>query len=88
MTFRKISLTLLLILLSVSCAFAAKKKQPKYAQAHQLTPEQAALVEKAIGREKVLIKNIQQRTPLVETTSRTSSRTSSSIRFRSRMSTC
>jgi hypothetical protein len=33
----------------------------------QLTPEQAALVEKAIGREKVLIKNIQQRTPLVET---------------------
>jgi hypothetical protein len=67
MTFRKISLTLLLILLSVSCAFAAKKKQPKYAQAHQLTPEQAALVEKAIGREKVLIKNIQQRTPLVET---------------------
>ena len=43
------------------------KKQPKYEQAHQLTPEQAALVEKAIGAEKVLIKNIQQRTPLVET---------------------
>jgi hypothetical protein len=67
MTFRKISLPLLLIILSVSCAFGAKKKQPKFAQAHQLTPEQAALVEKAIGREKVLIKNIQQRTPLVET---------------------
>jgi hypothetical protein len=49
----------------VTCAYA--KKQPKYEQAHQLTPEQAALVERAIGREKVLIKAIQQRTPLVET---------------------
>src|ERR1035437_8067520 len=66
MTFRKISLTLLFITLSVSCA-CAKKKESKYSQAHQLTPEQAALVEKAIGREKVLVKNIQQRTPLVET---------------------
>ena len=65
MTFRKISLTLLFITLGVACAYA--KKEPKYEQAHQLTPEQAALVEKAIGREKVLIKNIQQRTPLVET---------------------
>ncbi len=65
MNLRKFSLTLLLILLSVACAYA--KKEPKYSQVHQLTPEQAALVEKAIGREKVLIKNIQQRTPLVET---------------------
>jgi hypothetical protein len=66
MTFRKISITFLLITLCVSCAYA-KKKQPKYSQVHQLTPEQAALVERAIVREKVLIKNIQQRTPLVET---------------------
>jgi hypothetical protein len=65
MMFRKISLTFLLISLVVSCAYA--KKQPKYEQGHQLTPEQAELVQKAIGREKVLIKNIQQRTPLVET---------------------
>jgi len=65
MILRKIPLALLLITLSVSCAYA--KKAPKYVQAHQLTPEQAALVEKAIGREKVLIKSIQQRTPLVET---------------------
>ena len=65
MTFRKISLTFLFIFLSVACLYA--KKQPKYEQAHPLTPEQAALVERAIGREKVLIKNIQQRTPLVET---------------------
>jgi hypothetical protein len=66
MTFRKICLAFLFITLSVSSAYA-KKKEPKYSQAHQLTQEQAALVEKAIGREKVLIKNIQQRTPLVET---------------------
>ena len=32
-----------------------------------MTPEQAALVQKAIGQEKILIKAIQQRTPLVET---------------------
>jgi len=68
MKFRKISIALLLISLSVTCAFAlGKKKEPKYSQTHQLTPEQAALVEKAVGRENVLIKNIQQRTPLVET---------------------
>src|ERR1035438_2410380 len=65
MTFRKISLTFLMITLVVACSYA--KKQPKYEQVHQLTPEQAALVLKAIGQEKVLIKNIQQRTPLVET---------------------
>jgi hypothetical protein len=65
MTFRKISLTLLIFTLGVSCGYA--KKQPKYGQTHPLTPDQAALVDKAIGREKVLIKNIQERTPLVET---------------------
>jgi hypothetical protein len=65
MTFRKISLTFLIITLGATCALA--KKQPKYEQTHPLTPEQAALVEKAIAQEKVLIKNIQQRTPLVET---------------------
>ena len=65
MTFRKITVAFLFISLTVACAYA--KKGPKYSQVRQLTPEQAALVEKAIGREKVLIKNIQQRTPLVET---------------------
>ena len=65
MTFRKISLTFLIITMCAACAYA--KKEPKYEQTHQLTPEQAALVVKAIAREKVLIKNIQQRTPLVET---------------------
>jgi len=65
MIFRKIPTTLLLIALGATCAYA--KKQPKYEPVHALTPEQHALVVKAIGREKVLIKAIQQRTPLVET---------------------
>ena len=65
MKFCKTSLPFLMLALSVIPAFA--KKEPKYEQAHQLTAEQAALVEKAIAREKIVIKNIQQRTPLVET---------------------
>ena len=65
MTFRKLSLTFLLMILSVSCAYA--KKQPKYEQTRALTPEQAALVERAVAQEKVLIKDIKMRTPLVET---------------------
>ena len=65
MTFRKLSLTFLIITVGTACAYA--KKEPKYEQAHQLTPEQAALVDRAVAREKVLIKAIQLRTPLVET---------------------
>ena len=65
MTFRKIPQYFLVLTLGVSCAYA--KKQPRYEQTHPLTPEQAALVDRAIAREKVLIKEIQQRTPLVET---------------------
>ncbi len=65
MTFRKIPLALLILSIGLGCAYA--KKQPKYEQARQLTPEQEALVQKAIAQEKVLIRNIQQRTPLVET---------------------
>ncbi len=66
MMFRKIALPLLILILGLPhCAFA--KKLPKYEQARQLTPEQAALVQRAIQQEKVLIRNIQQRTPLVET---------------------
>jgi hypothetical protein len=65
MTFRKIPQSILIVLLGLGTAEA--KKQPKYEQAHQLTAEQSALVGYAVAREKVLIKNIQQRTPLVET---------------------
>jgi len=65
MNFRKIPLSFLALSLLATPGFA--KKQPKYEPAHQLTADQAALVQRAIGREKVLIKSIQQRTPLVET---------------------
>ncbi len=67
MTFRKILLALLLFSLGAGCAYAKKKREPKYEPARKLTAEQAALVQKAIAQEKILIKNIQQRTPLVET---------------------
>jgi len=53
--------------LGASCAFA--KKVPKYEQTRALTPEQTQLIERAVTREKALIKEIQQRTPL-ETTGR------------------
>jgi hypothetical protein len=65
MTFRKISLAFLMITLSVASANA--KKQPKFEQSRRLTAEQAALVDKAVAQEKVLIKDIKMRTPLVET---------------------
>jgi len=65
MAFRMTCLTFLIVAVSVPCAFA--KKQTKYEPGHLLTHEQAALAEKAVGREKILIKNIQLRTPLVET---------------------
>jgi len=65
MNLRKITLSFLATTLAVTPGFA--KKQPKYEPAHQLTADQAALVQRAIGQEKVLIKSIQQRTPLVET---------------------
>src|SRR5580692_7179726 len=65
MMFRKFSLALLILSLGAGCAYA--KKQPKFEASRALTPEQAALVQRAVAQEKVLIKNIQQRTPLVET---------------------
>ena len=43
------------------------KKQRKDEQPRPLTPEQAALVERAVAQEKILIKEIRMRTPLVET---------------------
>ena len=66
MTFRKSLLTFLLII-TLGTASAYARKQPKYQQMRPLTAAQAALVQKAIAREKVMIANIQLRTPLVET---------------------
>jgi hypothetical protein len=54
-------------LLGVLCASALAETRPRFGEVGQLTPDQAALVQKAIGQEKILIKAIQQRTPLVET---------------------
>ncbi len=65
MKLHKSSLALFVLALSTHLAFA--KKQPKYEVTHPLTPAQSALVDKAIAREKVIIQNIQQHTPLVET---------------------
>jgi hypothetical protein len=69
MKFRTMPVTMALIVLLGASAVEAKKqpKYEKYGQSHPLTSEQAALVERAVAGEKVLVKNIQQRTPLVET---------------------
>jgi hypothetical protein len=64
MMFRKIALTFLMMAVGAS-AYATK--EPKYEAARPLTPEQSALVDKAISQEKVLIQSIRKRTPLVET---------------------
>jgi Peptidase family M48 len=61
------NLPLIFLILAMAAVSAHAKKQPRYEQARQLTAEQAALVQRAIAQEKVLIKNIQLRTPLVET---------------------
>lgn len=65
MDYRKISTTFLFIALSASGACG--EKQPIYQPVDALTPEQEAVVQKAIGQEKILVNNIRQRTPLVET---------------------
>jgi hypothetical protein len=67
MTFRKISLTFLIMAVSLSSAYAKKTNEQKYEAVHPLTPEQSALVDRAIAQEKVLIQAIRKRTPLVET---------------------
>ncbi len=65
MTFRKIPLTFLMLTFGITAAYA--KKMPRYEQMRPLTPAQSDLVNRAIAQEKVIIRNIQQRTPLVET---------------------
>jgi hypothetical protein len=63
MTLRQVWITSLLLMLTASAAQAKTKYQPPMA----LTPEQSALVQKAIAAEKVTIKQIQQHSPLVQT---------------------
>jgi len=64
MSFRKLWMTGLTVSMAV---LAAQAKTPKYAPPVPLTPQQTALVQKAIGREKATVKAIQQHTPVVQT---------------------
>jgi hypothetical protein len=63
--FRKVILPLVIVTLSAATLRA--KDESKYGQVRPLTPDQAALVQQAIAREKVSIQEIRQRAPLVET---------------------
>ncbi len=63
MTLRRVWITSLLLTLTASAAQAKTKYQPP----SPLSPEQSALVQKAIAAEKVTIKQIQKHSPLVQT---------------------
>jgi hypothetical protein len=63
MTLRRVWITSLLLSLTASAAQAKTKYQPPTA----MSPEQSALVQKAIAAEKVTIKQIQKHSPLVQT---------------------
>ncbi len=63
MNLRNVWTTTLLMALGVTAAQAKEKYAPPIA----LTPEQSALVQKAIAAEKITIKSIQQHSPLVQT---------------------
>jgi hypothetical protein len=65
MTFRKISLTFLMITLGVRPARTQRRNRSTSRRTS--SPRTGCAGERAIAQEKVLIKNIQQRTPLVET---------------------
>jgi hypothetical protein len=64
MNLRNFWMTTLLLTLGVTSAQAKKEKYPA---APALTPEQNALIKKAIAAEKLTIKGIQQKSPLVQT---------------------
>jgi len=65
MSFRKLWLTGVTVSLAVLTVQAAKT--PKYAPPVPLTPEQSALIQKAVAQEKVTVKAIQEHTPVVQT---------------------
>jgi hypothetical protein len=64
MKLRNFWMTTLLLTLGVT---SAQAKKEKYAATPALTPEQNALIKKAIAAEKITIKGIQQKSPLVQT---------------------
>jgi hypothetical protein len=55
------------IIIALAASSACAKEHKKYEQDRPLTADQVALVQKAMAQEKVLIKGIQMRAPLVET---------------------
>jgi len=61
---RKAWAVTLFLLLST---FSAEAKKPKFAPLTPLTPEQAALIDKAAAREKEVVKQLQKRIPIVQT---------------------
>jgi hypothetical protein len=65
MSHRNICILGLAVILSATAAQA--KKEAKYVPPVPLTPEQAALVQKAVEREKTTVKMIQKSTPVVQT---------------------
>ncbi len=54
------------LLLAVG-ALSAEAKKPKFAPLTPLTPAQAALIDKAAGRETAMVKELQKRVPIVQT---------------------
>ncbi len=63
MSFRKLWMTGLTVSLAV---LTVQAKTAKYAPPVPLTPEQTALVEKAVAQEKMTVKIIQEHTPVVQ----------------------
>jgi hypothetical protein len=55
------------VLLFALCALVAQAKQPVIKPSAPLTPAQSALIERAIAQEKILAKELQKRTPMVQT---------------------
>ncbi|MBX6360260.1 hypothetical protein [Pseudacidobacterium ailaaui] len=64
MLFRKVWMTAAAVILAAGAAHA---KTQKFAPPVPLSPEQSALVQKAIAQEKTIVKAIQQHTPVVQT---------------------
>ena len=61
---RKVWIVVLVVFLS---ALSAQAKKPRFAPLAPLTPEQGALIDKAAGQEKLMVKEIQKRVPIVQT---------------------
>ena len=66
MSFRKIWILGLALVLSATAA-QAKKTHHQYAAPLPLTPQQVALIQKSIDRERATVKQIQKSTPVVQT---------------------